>query len=205
MNDFEKVLCERIGEGLYQKFKNAKVAVAGLGGLGSNIAVMLVRSGIGNLHIVDFDTVDITNVNRQVYDMSHIGIKKTIALMDMLKKINPYINVTADCITVNEHNAVNIFGDCSIVCEAFDRAENKAMLVNTLLERCPNTAVISGNGMAGIDSGNAIKTRKLTDRFYICGDGKSDILDGEVLMAPRVNICAGHQANTVLRIIAGKE
>lgn len=63
-----------------EKFSNARVAVAGLGGLGSNIAVMLARSGIGHLLLVDFDTVDVTNLNRQMYMIPHLGRPKAEAL-----------------------------------------------------------------------------------------------------------------------------
>ena len=92
-----------------------------------------------------------------------------------------------------------------MICEAFDNAEAKAMLVNTVLESMPEKFLVAASGMAGFDSGNAITTRKVTKRFYVCGDGKSDVADGIGLVAPRVMLCAAHQALTVIRLILGLE
>ena len=95
--------------------------------------------------------------------------------------------------------------NADIVCEAFDNAEAKAMLVNKVLETMPEKYLISGSGMAGFGSGNNIKTRKITDKFYICGDEVSDVNDGIGLVSSRVMICAAHQAHIILRILAGME
>lgn len=184
-----------------EKLSNAYVAVAGLGGLGSNIAVMLARSGVGHLFLVDFDKVDITNLNRQVYRIPHIGQYKTDAIKNILSEINPYLDIKTSCTKVTQENAVKLFGSYPIVCEAFDRPENKAMLTSILLSNCPDTNVITGNGMAGYGSCNDIKTEQKMNRLYVCGDNKSDINDGLGLMAPRVAVCAGHQANKVIQLI----
>ncbi|MEE0776666.1 MAG: sulfur carrier protein ThiS adenylyltransferase ThiF [Bacillota bacterium] len=200
-----QALAQRIGKETFEKLSQSAVAVVGLGGLGSHIAVMLARSGVGKLFLVDFDTVDITNLNRQAYRISDIGRPKTEALQGILREINPYIEVaTAHC-KVNEKNAAALFGSYSIVCEAFDVAEEKAMLVNTLLEQCPNTTVISGVGMAGSGSSNDITTKRVMRRLYLCGDGKSDVAQGLGLTAPRVTVCAGHQGNMAVRLILGEE
>lgn len=189
----------------YEILNKAEIAIAGLGGLGSHIAVMLARSGIGRLHLVDFDVVDISNLNRQEYDVRHIGIKKTEALTDRLKEINPYVKITSDDIRITPANAAYIFSKYPVVCEAFDKAEEKAMLINTLLAECKDTVIVSGNGMAGLGDAGSIKTRKAGRRLYICGDESTDIGAGVGLMAPRVSVCAGHQANQVIRIILEKE
>ncbi|UWP58061.1 sulfur carrier protein ThiS adenylyltransferase ThiF [Ruminococcus gauvreauii] len=196
---------QRFSPEVHKKLKDSKVAVAGLGGLGSNIAVMLTRSGIGHLHLVDFDSVDVTNLNRQAYMTSHLGMKKTAALAQILREINPYLRITTRTVYVTGKNAAELFGMYPIVCEAFDRPENKAMLVNTLLETCPRTTVVAGSGMAGYGSSNSIITRRAMSRLYICGDGHSDVNDGIGLMAPRVAVCAGHQANMVIRLILGQK
>lgn len=187
------------------KLQKARVAIAGLGGLGSNIAVMLTRSGIGHLLLVDFDTVDITNLNRQAYRIPHLNLPKTQALPQILWEINPYIDLETRCLRVTPKNAPAIFGSYPIVCEAFDGAQNKAMLVNTLLEKCPDTTIVSGNGMAGYGDCNTIATRRKMRRLYLCGDATTDIGDGMGLMAPRVAVCAGHQANMVIRLILQEE
>lgn len=183
------------------KLSAARVAVAGLGGLGSHIAVMLARSGVGHLLLVDFDRVDTTNLNRQAYGIPHLGREKTEALREILEGINPYLDVETRCVRVTAENAPALFAGWPIVCEAFDRAEEKVMLIAAVLARCPGTTIVSGNGMAGYGDSNAIRTERRLARLYVCGDGVTDIGEGMGLMAPRVSICAGHQANKVLQLI----
>lgn len=184
-----------------KKLNNARVAIAGLGGLGSNIAVMLARSGVGHLLLVDYDTVDVTNLNRQMYGISHIGMPKTEAIRKILMEINPYLDIQTCNVKVTTENIEALFASYSIVCEAFDAPDQKAMLVEGLLSRCPNTVIVSGNGMAGYGDANTIQTRRQLSRLYVCGDGNTDIAEGMGLMAPRVAICAGHQANKVIQLI----
>ena len=197
-SEFDKAKDDRFSQAVHQKLKIASVAIAGAGGLGSNIAVMLARSGVGHLHIVDFDIVDITNLNRQVYTVRHIGSRKVDAIKEILMEINPYLKVTTDCVRVTADNCDEIFGGYDIVCEAFDGAESKAMLIDSLLTVEDGPIVISGSGMAGYGSANEIKSRRIMDRLFICGDGHTDVGDGIGLMAPRVAVCAGHQANIVI-------
>ena len=199
----KQALLERYTPEMYEKITNASVAIAGLGGLGSNVAVMLARAGVGHLLLVDFDTVDMTNLNRQVYTCEHLGRKKTEALAEILRNINPYLQLeTKDCYVTHE-NAVELFGAYPIVCEAFDKAENKAMLVNTILEEQKETIVVSGSGMAGYGSSNEIQTKKVMKRLYVCGDRKTELNNDVCLMASRVTVCAAHQANMILRLILG--
>ena len=184
-----------------RKLSEASVAVAGLGGLGSNISVMLARSGIGHVLLVDFDIVDTTNLNRQVYRIPHIGMNKTDALKEILMEINPYIDIRTKKIMVTAENVKELFGGYQIVCEAFDKPDQKAMLITTLLSQSKDTVVVSGNGMAGYGDCNDITTEKKMTRLYVCGDNTTDIGDGIGLMAPRVAVCAGHQANKVLQLV----
>ncbi len=201
MNEIKGTFDSRLPVDIKEKLSSAKVAIAGLGGLGSNIALMLCRSGVGNLLLVDFDKVDTSNLNRQAYCLRHLGMKKTDALEEIIGEINPAVKIEKLCTKVDFDNAKDIFGDYSIVCEAFDKPDMKAMLISTLLSSCPNTTVVSGNGMAGYSDGNKISTKKVMDKLYVCGDGVSDIEKGEILMASRVMICAGHQANKVIQLI----
>lgn len=202
--EIEASLIERHGEEVHNKLKNAKVAVAGLGGLGSNISISLLRAGVGELLLVDFDKVDISNLNRQQYFMEQLGKYKTEALVENLRRINPYIKLKTVTVKVTEDNAAEIFSDYKIVCEAFDRAENKAMLVNTLLEQT-DSIIVSGSGMAGYGRSNEIETKRLMNRLYICGDRVTDSAAVNGLMAPRVMICAAHQANKVIELIVKGE
>lgn len=202
--ELEQAMDQRFSTEVYEKFKQARVCIAGLGGLGSNIAIMLARSGIGTLKLIDFDRVDITNLNRQAYRIEHIDMPKTEALGEMIAEINPYINIEVIQTKVTEENLAELFQGEPLVCEAFDNPEYKAMLVNYLLEQQPETTVVSGSGMAGIASSNKISTKQKMKRLYICGDEESDAYAGMGLLSPRVSICAGHQANMLLRLILGE-
>ncbi len=181
------------------------MAVAGLGGLGSNVAYALARIGVGHLHLIDFDVVDITNLNRQQYFIRHIGMYKTDALKSLLLDINPYLDIRTDCVKVTEENLETLFQNDPIVCEAFDRPEAKAMLVNGILEKFPEKKLISATGMAGYGSSNTITTKRLMKNFYLCGDRVTEPTYGNGLMAPRVAVCAAHEANMITRLILGEE
>ena len=178
------------------------VAICGLGGLGSNIAIYLARAGIGKLILIDFDRVDITNLHRQQYKASQIGMYKTDALAENLREINPYIEFETHTERITEDNAAMLLKDVDIICEAFDDAECKAMLTNTVLSELPDKYLVAASGMAGMGVTNSIKTRRITSRLYLSGDETSDVSDGIGLVAPRVALCAAHQAHTVLRILA---
>lgn len=204
-NELEAMMASRHSPMVHKKVKEAKVAVAGLGGLGSHVAVMLARTGVGELLLVDFDVVEPSNLNRQHYRISHLGMKKTEAMKQQLKEINPYIVVNSKTIRVTEENAAEIFLGYPIICEAFDRAEAKAMLVETVLSQLKSTYLVGGSGMAGYASSNLIKTKRQMKRLYVCGDFENEAAIGNGLMAPRVEVCAGHQANMILRLLLGIE
>ena len=134
--------------------------------------------------------------------MAHLGMPKTDALESLLKKINPYLDIQTDCVRVTEDNIRELFGEWDIVCEAFDDAQAKAMLTNSVLENFPQKYFVAASGMAGIGSANSIRTRQITKRFYLCGDGVSDVGDDIGLVSSRVMLCAAHEAHMVLRILA---
>ena len=203
-NEWIAALEERHGKELQEKFSSAAVAVCGLGGLGSNIAIALARAGIGRLILIDFDRVDITNLHRQQYKANQIGKYKADALVENLIEIAPYIKADVFTERITEDNFAELLKDADIICEAFDDAQSKAMLVNGVLEKLPHRYLIAASGMAGMGTPNAIRTRKITKCFYLCGDGESDTADTIGLVAPRVMLCAAHQAHTVLRILAGE-
>ena len=200
--EWYKALAQRHGKNLQMKFSSATVAVCGLGGLGSNIAVSLARAGIGKLILIDFDRVDITNLHRQQYKADQIGMSKTDALRENLLEIAPYVTLKTHTIRVTEENAVRLLQGADIICEAFDDAECKAMLTNLVLETMPDKYLVAASGMAGFGSVNSIRTRKITSKFYLCGDEKSDVQSEGGLVSSRVMLCAAHQAHTVLRILA---
>jgi len=200
----EEDLFERNVKGISEKLKKAKVCILGLGGLGSNVAVLLARAGLGSLKLVDFDIVEASNLNRQQYRISHIGMKKTEAIKTIIKEINPFVEVETLDIKVNRENILSVVGDVEIVVEAFDVAETKAMAIEELLIN-GDKILVSASGMAGLGSANEIITRKVRDNFYLIGDNYSDYEEYSGIMSTRVMICAAHQANIALRLILGEE
>ncbi len=199
--EWYSALSERHGEKIQNIFESATVAICGLGGLGSNIAFALARAGIGKLILIDFDSVDITNLHRQQYKANQIGISKTQALRENLLEIAPYVTIETHSVRISENNAEELLEEADIICEAFDDAECKAMLVNLVIEKMPEKYLVAASGMAGFGSTNTIQTRRISKRFYICGDGTSDVQSEGTLVASRVMLCAAHQAHTVLRIL----
>ena len=201
--EMQRTLEARHGKELQAKFTGGTVAICGLGGLGSNIAVALARAGVGRLILIDFDKVDISNLHRQQYQADQIGLYKTEALTENLKRIAPYVEIISYAVRITAENFQELLQEADIICEAFDDAEAKAMLVNGVLEQLHTKYLIAASGMAGLGSANSIKTRRVMERFYLCGDGVSDVADDIGLVAPRVMLCAAHQAQMVLRILSG--
>ena len=201
-NEWIKALEERHGKELQDKISSTTVAICGLGGLGSNIAILLARAGIGKLILIDSDRVDITNLHRQQYKACQVGMYKTKALLSNLKEIAPYLEAEIHTVHMDEKNFYRLLENADIICEAFDNAEAKADLVNFVLSETADKFIVAASGMAGLYSANSIKTRKISKYFYLCGDEKSDVCDGIGLTAARVSVCASHQAHTVLRIIS---
>lgn len=199
-----QILRQRHGEARQEKISSATVAICGLGGLGSNIAVSLSRAGIGKLILIDFDRVDISNLHRQQYKASQVGINKPDALAENLHEIAPYVTLETHDIRITDQNAFPLLQQADIICEAFDDAAAKAMLTNLVLTKMPEKYLVAASGMAGFGSANDIRTRRVSSHFYLCGDGVSDIADGIGLVSSRVMLCAAHQAHTVLRILAGE-
>lgn len=203
-DELESMMAARHTPGVHQRLKDGKVAIAGLGGLGSHIAVMLARIGVGELLLIDFDVVDPSNLNRQHYDLTHLGMLKTDAMKSQINNINPFIKTEIRTVKVTEKNAYEIFKGYQIVCEAFDNPCFKAMLINTLLTE-GETKIVAASGMAGFNSANNIKTKRKFKNLYVCGDLETEAQPGVGLMAPRVAVCAAHQANMVLRLLLNIE
>lgn len=199
--ELEGMMIARHTPNVHKKLKKGKVAIAGLGGLGSNVAIILARIGVGQLLLVDFDVVELSNLNRQNYNMSHLGMPKTVALKKQIEEINPFIKVETQNTKVTEDNIVDLFSEYDIICEAFDKPEAKSTLVNVALKQLRSIKIVAASGMAGYDSSNLIKTLRPMSRLYLCGDFENEAKIGNGLMAPRVLICAGHQSNMILRLL----
>ncbi|HNY13901.1 MAG TPA: sulfur carrier protein ThiS adenylyltransferase ThiF [Bacteroidales bacterium] len=181
-----------------------RVGIAGAGGLGSNCAVALARSGIGTIVISDFDIVEPANLNRQYYFTSQVGEYKTKALKENIARINPDITVLAYTEKLGRTNIPALFAGCDVIVEAFDSDEMKVMLIETVLAEMPGIPVIAGSGLAGWGNNDSIKFRKIDDTLYICGDETTTAGEDLPPMAPRVGIVASMQANTVIEILMKK-
>ncbi|MDF7798090.1 sulfur carrier protein ThiS adenylyltransferase ThiF [Pontiellaceae bacterium B1224] len=199
--ELEALMVSRHTPGVHEKIKGATVGIAGLGGLGSAIAVALARIGVGKLILVDFDIVEPSNLNRQQYFIDQLGLTKSQALETNLKRINPYVTYEAHCVKVTPQNIPALFGEVDVMVEAFDRPDQKAML----MQHFKTAPLVAASGMAGFGPGETIGVRKMGDRIYIVGDRETGAAPGCGLMAPRVGICANMQANVVLRILLGEE
>ena len=197
-----------LGKGLtaeqLEALHNVHVAVVGLGGLGSNIAVALTRLGIGHLYLYDFDKVELSNLNRQYYFLADIGKFKAEALAAHLRHINPYADFQAQFIKVTPENISELLESCSIICEALDAADSKAMLVSTVLSSWPDKTVIAGSGLAGFGTASQIISKRIRKNLYICGDNESNF-HNLPLCGARVALCAAQQALLAARIILGLE
>lgn len=185
--------------------KTKSVGIAGCGGLGSNCAAALARMGIGEIIIADFDVVDASNLTRQYYFYEQVDQKKVFALADNLYYINPYMTIKPYDLKLGPKEIKTIFADSDLIVEAFDLAKMKQMIIETCTEAFPEKPLIIGSGMAGWGKSNSIKTEKIGENLYVCGDRVSEIADDLPPLAPRVGIVAYMQANTALSILLNDE
>ena len=178
-----------------------RVGIAGAGGLGSNCAAALARSGIGTIVICDFDTVEEANLNRQFYFADQAGMYKTIALKENIYRIDPRIMVLNHEVQLTPENIPLIFSGCDVIVEAFDQAVMKEMLVETVQRYMSGIPLIIGSGMAGWGNNETIRCRKIDEYLYVCGDETTEVSDDLPPFAPRVGIVSHMQANLVIDIL----
>ena len=178
-----------------------KIGIAGAGGLGSNCAVALARSGVGTLVISDFDVVEGSNLNRQYYFTDQVGMLKTIALKVNIARINPETVVIAHQIRLDSSNIPVVFAGCDIIIEAFDRSDMKEMLIETIQEKMEGTPLIIGSGLAGWGKSESVRFRKIDDTLFVCGDESTEASDNMPSMAPKVGMVANMQANVAIEIL----
>ncbi len=201
--EFEALITARHTPGVHEKVKRGVVGIAGLGGLGSSVAVALARLGVGRLILADYDVVEPSNLNRQQYFADQIGLPKVTALRENLERINPYVEMKAHEVKLDSGNLPRIFAGVDVLVEAFDTPEAKAMLVNTVLRSMPDVVVVGASGLAGYGRSDAIRITSFAGRCFLVGDGETAAAPGCGLMSPRVGVAAHHQANLVLRLLLG--
>lgn len=199
-------LVEATPESVSEGLKNKHAFIGGAGGLGSNVALMLVRAGIGKLTIVDFDEVAPSNINRQFYFHDQIGRSKVEALKENLNRINPYteINVLAERITPENIGGMLDKDSVDMVFECFDVPQAKAMIVNYMLTERPDTPVVAVSGLSGYSPVNSITAKKGPAKLYLIGDSKSEASE-EGTLATRVTFASSMQAHVGLRLMIGEE
>ncbi|OCL25529.1 thiamine biosynthesis protein ThiF [Orenia metallireducens] len=199
MNDFEKAVVGYIGEENLNKLQSVKVGIGGAGGLGSNCAFNLVRSGFKNFVIVDFDKVEYPNLNRQFYFTEQVSQAKVLALKENLLKINPDLEFEAIVKRVNSDNISQFFDDCDIIVEAFDEVKSKKMIVDEYINS--DKFLVFASGLAGWGNTDKIQTKRFNDNFYIVGDFITEVSDDNPPLSPRVNIVAAKQADLILEAV----
>ena len=197
----EALMIARHTPGIHRKLKAACVGIAGVGGLGSAIAIALGRVGVGRLILVDYDVVEPSNLNRQQFFIDQIGEAKVEAMRINLERINPFVEVVPQQVLVTPEKIPDLFGQVDVLVEAFDGADQKAMLIEEFLIHFPKIPLVTASGVAGYAPSNTITTRHITRNLYLVGDGETGARPGEGLMAPRVGIAAHHQANAVVRLL----
>ncbi|MDG6225110.1 MAG: sulfur carrier protein ThiS adenylyltransferase ThiF [Candidatus Thermoplasmatota archaeon] len=203
ISELESMMMARNAPGAHERLKSSTVGIAGAGGLGSHVAISLARAGVGKLVLVDHDVVEPTNLNRQMYGIDHLGMKKVDALEHILLQANPFVEVEKHDLYLDDSNSPGIFRDCEVVVECLDDASAKSELISTVLSNLEHVRVVGASGLAGYGPANEIITKR-HDRLYICGDGVSGIAPGIGLVSSRVMVCAGHQANQTIRVLLGE-
>lgn len=171
-----------------------KIGIAGAGGLGSNVAVNLVRSGVTDIKIADFDVIEQSNLNRQFYFKDQISQNKVNALFENLKRINPQLNLQIVHRKLERNNIHDIFADCDIIVEAFDKDIYKAMIIEEFLTN--KKLIVAGSGIAHYDL-DKIETRKLRENLYVVGDFTKGI-DKYKTFSTKVAVVAATMANVVM-------
>ena len=203
--ELEHLIVSRHTPGVHQKVRRATVGIAGLGGLGSAIAIALARVGVGRLILADFDVVEPSNLNRQQYFIDQLGLPKSEALAASLKRINPYVQLQPHSVRLEPGNIPEIYGESQVMVEAFDRADQKAMLMETWAASFPDRPIVMASGLAGHGPSASLGVKRLGAGIYVIGDLESAAQPGRGLMAPRVGVAAHMQANCVLRLLLGEE
>lgn len=190
--------------GIKRHLSKFRVGIAGAGGLGSNCAAALARSGVGTLVIADFDIIEEINLNRQYYFSDQVGMLKTDALKENISRIDKNINIIAHTVELTRENIPLIFSGCDVIVEAFDIAGMKEMIIETVQLSLPGIPLVVGSGMAGWGNNEAIKCRKIDEFLWVCGDETTEVSEDIPPMAPRVGIVSHMQANVVVEILMKK-
>lgn len=159
-------------EGLAETFANVKIGIAGAGGIGSNVAMLLARAGAESLVVADFDEVEIQNLNRQFFFADQVGMLKVDALAQNLLRINNAIEVEMHSMRLTADNACEVFHNCDVLVEAVDDSETKVILIEEWSTVFPDKLIIACSGIAGTFPLSEIRTER-TGNLSVVGDHHS--------------------------------
>jgi len=201
VNPFTKGVEKHFSTKDLEKIRQIRVGIAGAGGLGSNCAFHLVRSGFIRFTIADFDRVEASNLNRQFYFSDQVGQKKTDMIKENLLRINPEIMIRTLDIKLDEKNIGDVFKDCDVVVEALDQARDKAMM-SRIFMNSPKL-MVSVSGIGGWGDSDRIKIKRIKDNFFIVGDMISEVGDAMAPTSAIVAIAAAKQADIILSYVIG--
>lgn len=191
-------LARYFGPGQLEALRAARVGIIGAGGLGSNVAVMLARSGVRQLTIVDKDIVDASNLNRQAFWPEDVGTAKVLALTRRLLALEPGMKVVIHETVVTRDNAAPLFADCPVVVEAVDDAATKAMLYGVFAPEKELYVTASGLGGVGFSADCPMTSRRIRSNVVAVGDFTIAADAAHPPLAPRVMQAAALQADAVL-------
>ncbi len=198
MNPFEASLNAYFSLAQLQRIRSCSVGIAGAGGLGSNIALCLARCGYRHITLMDFDTIEPSNLNRQQYFLEEIGQNKVAVLKDRILRINPEAHITALAQRWSEEKTEeDLFENCSVLVEAFDRAGTKKSFVQHY--QPGGKWIISASGLAGLTTDNPLRIQRLKN-IFIVGDQKKAVSPSHPALAPQVTLCAAKMAEIVLNL-----
>jgi sulfur carrier protein ThiS adenylyltransferase len=195
-----KAFFSRHDPAVLKVLRRSVVGIAGAGGLGSNVAVALTRAGVGKLIIADSDLLEISNLNRQQYFWKQVGRVKVEALAENLRKIHPFADIVVHRRRITKKNIARLFGEVDLLVEAFDRAAEKQMLIESWLAAFPDRPIIAASGLAGYGRNQKIHQRRVGN-LYIVGDEGGECCPGISPMAPRVGVVAHMQANLAVELL----
>lgn len=172
-----------------------KVGIAGVGGIGSNVAVHLIRAGCSCLKIVDFDRVELSNLNRQFYFVDQVGSYKVDMIKENLLRIEPNAAIETEQLRLTPENMLATFKDCQLLVEGFDEQHSKKLLVETFADH--DIPIISASGIAGSKI-DAIRVHRLGN-CTIVGDFQTDFRSN-TLYGPKIAVIAAMMADCVLKM-----
>ena len=203
-DELESLISARHTPFVYEKLKQSKVAIIGLGGLGSNVAISLARMGVGKLKLIDFDHVEPSNINRQQYFLDQLWMYKTDAIEETLKRINPFVKLEKVPVKITEENIAQILEDYEVIIEAVDGAVTKSMIISSVLKLLKTSYIIGASGIAGLYDTTSFTYKTISDRAIVVGDFEHEAKKGSGLMATRVAVAANIQANLAVKYILGE-